>query len=99
MGETVSNRTDALCTVAMHRPTANDGTVGFEMPPSDYCLGNVQVSLGPTRVLTCVTATLVTPFQDRPTEGSLQFLVELSPMGNPAWEGGRSPEEGSELTR
>ena len=48
--------------------------------------GSVQVRMGTTKVLAVATAELVAPYADRPTEGVLQFFVELSPMASPAFE-------------
>ena len=38
------------------------------------------------RVLSVVSAEVVPPFPDRPTEGFLQFNAEFSPMANPSFE-------------
>ena len=61
--------------------------------------GSVQVRMGTTKVLAVATAELVAPYADRPTEGVLQFFVELSPMASPAFEPGRPSEAAIELMR
>jgi len=63
------------------------------------CEGTAEVQLGQTRVLAVVTAEVVPPFPDRPTEGFLYFNVELSPMACPSVEGGRAATVTAELTR
>ncbi|OQR89760.1 exosome complex exonuclease RRP45 [Thraustotheca clavata] len=45
-----------------------------------------EFQLGRTRVLAVVSGEVVPPFPDRPTEGFLQFNVELSPMGAAVFE-------------
>ncbi|KAG9416934.1 Exosome complex component RRP45 [Aphanomyces cochlioides] len=45
-----------------------------------------ELQLGRTRVLAVVSGEVVAPFPDRPTEGFLQFQVELSPMGASIFE-------------
>ncbi|ETW09128.1 hypothetical protein H310_01570 [Aphanomyces invadans] len=45
-----------------------------------------EFQLGRTRVLAVVSGEVVAPFPDRPTEGFLQFQVELSPMGAATFE-------------
>uniref|UniRef100_A0A7S0YRU4 Uncharacterized protein n=1 Tax=Polytomella parva TaxID=51329 RepID=A0A7S0YRU4_9CHLO len=44
------------------------------------------ISLGNTRVMTVVTASLEAPSVGRPMEGMARFNVELSPMASPAFE-------------
>ena len=40
-------------------------------------LGQVEVLLGETRVMSVVTATVVAPRSNRPTEGFFQFQFEV----------------------
>lgn len=47
---------------------------------------HVEVQLGHTRVMAVVVGELVAPFPDRPTEGFLNFNVELSPMASANFE-------------
>ncbi|KAG2183630.1 hypothetical protein INT43_006638 [Umbelopsis isabellina] len=61
---------------------------------SEY--GHVQIQLGRTRVTRVsakVTAEVVRPRPDKPTEGLLLFNTEISPMASPAFEIGRPSEE------
>ncbi|GAB5593540.1 3'-5'-exoribonuclease [Umbelopsis nana] len=55
--------------------------------------GHVQVQLGRTRVSAKVSAEVVRPRPDKPTEGLLLFNTEISPMASPAFEVGRPSEE------
>ncbi|ORX56261.1 ribosomal protein S5 domain 2-like protein [Hesseltinella vesiculosa] len=48
----------------------------------DY--GHVKVQLGRSRVTAIVTAEVVRPRPEKPTEGVLVFNTEISPMANPA---------------
>jgi hypothetical protein len=41
------------------------------------------------RVVATTTCEVVTPYQDRPTEGFFRFDIEFSPMASPAFESGR----------
>lgn len=61
--------------------------------------GAAEVTLGDTRVLGRVSAELVEPFPDRPTEGSFAMAVELSPMASAAFEAGRPSPYAIELSR
>lgn len=56
-----------------------------------------EVVLGRTRVLTVVSAEVVPPFPDHPTEGFLAINVEFSPMASEAFEVGRPTEEATAL--
>ncbi|KAJ1216853.1 hypothetical protein NDU88_004452 [Pleurodeles waltl] len=56
----------------------------------DY--GCCIVELGKTRVLGQVSAEIVAPKMNRPTEGILFFNLELSPMASPAFEAGRQSD-------
>ena len=40
------------------------------------------------RAYAAVSAEVVEPWPDRPTEGFFHFNVEFSPMANPSWESG-----------
>eukprot|EP00741_Cyanophora_paradoxa_P014290 tig00020780_g13782.t1 len=61
--------------------------------------GLAEVQLGQTRVTAVVSAEIVEPYPDRPTEGFLSFNVELSPMAHPSFEPGRPSEFAVELGR
>ena len=77
------------------RPVA----ISFGADGGSSASGSVQVRMGETKVLAVATAELVEPYPDRPTEGVLQFFVELSPMASPAFEPGRPSEAAIELMR
>lgn len=57
------------------------------------------VMLGNTRVLAQVSCDISQPKQSRPTEGTLQVYLELSPMGAPNFESGKMSDEGVENAR
>ncbi|PNT68810.1 hypothetical protein BRADI_3g45490v3 [Brachypodium distachyon] len=61
--------------------------------------GSAEVELGETRVMGYVTAQLVQPYKDRPSEGTLAIFTEFSPMADPAFEPGRPGEAAIELGR
>jgi len=63
----------------------------------DRC--TVELELGRTRVFVVVTAEVVPPYPDRPTDGFLNFGVELSPMASVAFEAGRPSTQAVELGR
>ncbi|KAI8973572.1 ribosomal protein S5 domain 2-type protein [Mycotypha africana] len=58
---------------------------------SDY--GFVEVQLGKTKVTANVSAEVVRPYPDKPTEGQLIFNCEISPMAAPFFEAGSRSEE------
>lgn len=59
--------------------------------------GCVEVTLGGTRVLCCVSCSVVEPSANRPTEGQLHFNVELSPMASLQFEPGRPSNMATEI--
>jgi len=61
--------------------------------------GKAEVQLGTTRVIAIVSAEIVEPFPDRPTEGFFLFNTEFSPMADPNFELGRQSEYAIELGR
>jgi exosome complex component RRP45 len=64
-------------------------------------LGQVQVSVGKTRVMAVVSYEITEPYPERPTEGFLQFNTELSPMAGLSYtkqRGGQS-ETSIEISR
>merc|ERR1719278_167066 len=61
--------------------------------------GSCQVTLGKTRVLAQVSATVTEPRLSRPNEGVLLVNVELSPIAAPKFEAGRMSDEGVEINR
>ncbi|KAI8388656.1 ribosomal protein S5 domain 2-type protein [Radiomyces spectabilis] len=58
---------------------------------SDY--GHVEIQLGRTRVAARVTAEVVRPRPDKPTEGMLLFNTEISPMASALFDAGSRSEE------
>ncbi|XP_065178839.1 exosome complex component RRP45-like isoform X2 [Sycon ciliatum] len=61
--------------------------------------GHAEVAIGNTRVLCQVSAEVVKPSGNRPTEGVLYFNVELSPMASASFEAGRSSPQSVQLSR
>ncbi|KAJ5143624.1 Exoribonuclease phosphorolytic domain 1 [Penicillium bovifimosum] len=52
--------------------------------------GHVKLQLGKTSIIVRISAEITKPFEDRPFDGSFNINMELSNMGSPAWENGRS---------
>nr|CDJ95994.1 unnamed protein product [Haemonchus contortus] len=61
--------------------------------------GTALCTMGETKVLCAVSATLTEPRTSRPNKGIVTVDVDMSPMGNPANEHNRLGERGLELTR
>ncbi|CAJ0597270.1 unnamed protein product [Cylicocyclus nassatus] len=61
--------------------------------------GTALCTMGDTKVLCAVSATLTEPRATRPNKGFVAVDVDMSPMGNPANEHNRLGERGLELTR
>jgi len=61
--------------------------------------GIVELILGQTRVIACVSGEIVKPHSHRPSEGFLSFSVSLSPMAAPNIEANRSNDRSIELGR
>ncbi|KAI7898841.1 ribosomal protein S5 domain 2-type protein [Cokeromyces recurvatus] len=75
-----------------------DGREVYDMRSLEITLGtdygHVEVQLGRTRVAANVSAEVVRPYPDKPTEGQLIFNTEISPMAAPFFEvGSRSEDE------
>ncbi|KAI8097789.1 ribosomal protein S5 domain 2-type protein [Halteromyces radiatus] len=64
---------------------------------SDY--GQVEVQLGRTRISATVSAQVIRPRQDKPTEGQLVFNTEISPMASPSFEAGSRSEQEVMISR
>ncbi|KII90426.1 hypothetical protein PLICRDRAFT_157569 [Plicaturopsis crispa FD-325 SS-3] len=62
-------------------------------------LGSVECALGKTRVSANVQATMVKPPPERPFEGLVSILAEISPMASPEYESGRASENEVSLVR
>ncbi|KIH59246.1 prefoldin, alpha subunit [Ancylostoma duodenale] len=61
--------------------------------------GTALCTMGDTKVLCAVSASLTEPRATRPNKGFVAVDVDMSPMGNPANEHNRLGERGLELTR
>ncbi|WKY02997.1 hypothetical protein Q1695_016359 [Nippostrongylus brasiliensis] len=61
--------------------------------------GTALCTMGETKVLCAVSATLTEPRATRPNKGFVTVDVDMSPMGNPANEHNRLGERGLELTK
>ncbi|KAK6746143.1 hypothetical protein RB195_012325 [Necator americanus] len=61
--------------------------------------GTALCTIGETKVLCAVSASLTEPRSNRPNKGFVVVDVDMSPMGNPANEHNRLGERGLELTR
>jgi exosome complex component RRP45 len=86
---------------ALRKNLRVDGRGPFDSRPVAYRFGpgdgTCEVSLGSTRVLAVVSASLEPPSGGRGNEGSVTIHVEFSPMASPNFEQGRPGEEASEL--
>lgn len=71
--------------------------LAFHFSPSDDA--SCTLVMGTTRILSSVSAFLEPPFPDRPSEGSVRFNVEFSPMASPFFEPGRPGEDAVEVAR
>jgi exosome complex component RRP45 len=67
-----------------------DGREVYDMRSIEITLGNdygyAEVRLGKTKVAAHVTAEVVRPYTDRPSEGVLLFNTEISPMAAPTFD-------------
>lgn len=81
------------CPQALKEGQRIDGRTPYELRHARFTFAlddsSAAVQLGGTRCLAVVTATLDAPFGDRPSEGTLRFNVEFSPMASPAFEPGQ----------
>ncbi|EPY51582.1 exosome subunit Rrp45 [Schizosaccharomyces cryophilus OY26] len=57
----------------------------------DY--GQVDISLGSTRVMARISAEITKPYSDRPFDGIFAITTELTPLASPAFETGRVSEQ------
>ncbi|KZS88499.1 ribosomal protein S5 domain 2-like protein [Sistotremastrum niveocremeum HHB9708] len=62
-------------------------------------LGWVECSLGKTRVVAVVDAAMIKPSNDRPFEGIVSIVSEISPMASSEYEAGRASENEVIITR
>ncbi|CEG68377.1 hypothetical protein CU097_014231 [Rhizopus azygosporus] len=74
-----------------------DGREVYDMRSIEITLGNdygyAEVRLGKTKVAAHVTAEVVRPYTDRPSEGVLLFNTEISPMAAPTFDTSNRSEE------
>ncbi|KAJ5669042.1 Exoribonuclease phosphorolytic domain 1 [Penicillium macrosclerotiorum] len=54
--------------------------------------GHVSLQLGKTRIIVRISAEVTKPREDRPFDGLFNINLELTAMGSPAWENGRSSD-------
>ncbi|KAJ5542521.1 Exoribonuclease phosphorolytic domain 1 [Penicillium sp. DV-2018c] len=52
--------------------------------------GHVKLQLGKTSIIVRISAEIAKPHEDRPFDGTFNINMELTNMGSPAWENGRS---------
>lgn len=99
----ISNNEARFIVQALREEQRIDGRRPFDYRPVEYKFAaddsGAEVLLGRTRVLTAVSAELVSPFADRGNEGRVQYNVDFSPMASPAFEAGRPGEAAQEVTR
>ncbi|KAJ5921133.1 Exoribonuclease phosphorolytic domain 1 [Penicillium verhagenii] len=60
--------------------------------------GNVHLSLGKTSIVVRIAAEVTKPREDRPFDGLFNISMELTNMGSPAWENGRSSDYEASVT-
>ncbi|PSC74884.1 exosome complex component RRP45A isoform X1 [Micractinium conductrix] len=100
---TISNNERDFILKALKEGQRIDGRTPYELRHARFTFAlddsSAAVQLGGTRCLAVVTATLDAPFGDRPSEGTLRFNVEFSPMASPAFEPGRPGEDAIEVAR
>jgi len=61
--------------------------------------GSAMVDLGQTKVIIGIKPELKEPYPDRPNEGSMATMAELSPMASPEYEPGPPDQSSVELSR
>ncbi|KAK4332687.1 Exosome complex component RRP45 [Rhodotorula toruloides] len=80
-----------------------DGRGMYEMRAVEVRFGEefgwVECRLGGTRVVAQVSAEIVKPLPDRPYEGFVNLVTEISPMASAAYEAGRASEDEVLMTR
>eukprot|EP00798_Chlamydomonas_sp_ICE-L_P023908 gene23908-9476_t len=99
----ISNNDKAFILKALHEEHRLDGRRPYDFRKVKFQFSlddsSTTVTLGTTRVMTVITAVLEAPYPDRPSEGSMRFNAELSPMASAAFEPGRPSELAMEITR
>ncbi|KAJ5171881.1 Exoribonuclease phosphorolytic domain 1 [Penicillium capsulatum] len=61
--------------------------------------GHVKLQLGKTSIVVRISAEVTKPQDERPFDGLFNIVLELSAMGSPAWENGRSNDLESYVTQ
>eukprot|EP01090_Pellita_catalonica_P017188 TRINITY_DN5128_c0_g1_i1.p1 TRINITY_DN5128_c0_g1~~TRINITY_DN5128_c0_g1_i1.p1 ORF type:complete len:441 (+),score=85.97 TRINITY_DN5128_c0_g1_i1:76-1398(+) len=99
----VSINETAFLKAALAQGLRTDGRGIYDYRILKISFGNVsghcEVLLGHTRVCAIVTAEVVEPYPDRPTEGFFVFNTEFSPMASPDFDPGRPSDECVEISR
>lgn len=62
-------------------------------------LGNVEISLGSTKLIVQISAEIVKPYEDRPYEGLFLITTNISSMASPMFENSRQSNEEAMVTR
>ncbi|KAJ5815653.1 exosome complex endonuclease 2/ribosomal RNA processing protein, partial [Penicillium riverlandense] len=79
---------------ALHQNVRLDGRGLDQFRPLSVSFGNeyghVKLRLGKTSIVVRISAEVTKPRDDRPFDGLFNISLELSAMGSPAWENGRS---------
>ncbi|CAG8364294.1 unnamed protein product [Penicillium salamii] len=79
---------------ALRQDVRLDGRKPDEYRPLDISFGeeygHVNLQLGKTHVIVRISAEVTKPRDDRPFDGLFNINMELTNMGSPAWESGRS---------
>ncbi|KAJ5628720.1 hypothetical protein N7490_010948 [Penicillium lividum] len=60
--------------------------------------GSVKVQLGKTALVVRISASVVKPREDKPFDGLFDISMELTSLGSPAWESGRSSDLETSVT-
>ncbi len=61
--------------------------------------GSAMVELGKTRIIAGIKMSVGTPYPDKPNEGSIATMAELSPMAHPEFEAGPPSPAAIEVSR
>ena len=62
-------------------------------------LGSAMVELGKTKIVAGIKMSIGTPYPDKPDEGSIATMAELSPMASPDFEAGPPSQASIEVSR
>ncbi|KAJ5473733.1 Exoribonucleasephosphorolytic domain 1 [Penicillium sp. IBT 31633x] len=79
---------------ALREDVRLDGRQADEYRPMNISFGeeygHVNLQLGKTHIIVRISAEVTKPREDRPFDGLFNINMELTAMGSPAWENGRS---------